>query len=580
MRLAALAFTLFLLIPGVAQTSRGLVRPSAVAVRVSTPVPAGVERVPGELLVGFDVASKRPALEAVAGVEVAASPALARLGVSLVRVADGLDEADAVARLTALDGVRFVEPNVVLRPAETPSDPLYAGVSSEPTDLQKWVFGGIGENRVLDAEDAWDVTLGDPSVVIAVLDSGVDLDNPEFRNVWVNPREIPGNGADDDHNDYVDDVNGYDFHNRRGDVNPDLGDGEDNDFNGKADDSAPHGTAAASIIGAAHDGSGMVGGAPACSLMVVKIFGDDGGVTVDDLVEAIEYAADNGADVMNLSLSTLFKTETLGIAVRYAIERNVVMVAAAGNGNASVQQYPASYGNVVSVGGSGSGFSPVATSGLANLGKIDGRWPSSQYGLAAVTVVAPAVTLASSVVTVARQNQEPELALGSTIYDIVEGTSFAAPYVAALAGLVVARDIAVNGARTLGPADVRQLLINTATDLPTDFSDDRPSGAGWDGHGRADYAAAIREVPGSSDPSPAIERATYGRKVLRLYGAGFSRNSQIEINGVVLATAPEFVYADGVLAVKGSRKQLGLKKRVPNAIVVIERGVRSAVLMY
>ncbi|MBK6316248.1 MAG: S8 family serine peptidase, partial [Blastocatellia bacterium] len=67
----------------------------------------------------------------------------------------------------------------------------------------------------------------------------------------------------------------------------------------------------------------MVGGAPGCTLMTVKIFGDDGGVTVSELVEAIEYAADNGADVMNLSLSTLFKNESLGIGVRYAIDRDV-----------------------------------------------------------------------------------------------------------------------------------------------------------------------------------------------------------------------------------------------------------------
>ena len=144
--------------------------------------------------------------------------------------------------------------------------------------------------------------------VIAVLDSGLDVDNPDFQRLWTNARETAGNGIDDDTNGYVDDVHGYDFHNRRGDIAPDYGDGEDNDFNGFSDDSAPHGTAAASIINAAHDGAGMVGGAPGCSLMTVKIFGDDGGVTVSELVEAIEYAADNGADVMNLSLSTLFKT--------------------------------------------------------------------------------------------------------------------------------------------------------------------------------------------------------------------------------------------------------------------------------
>lgn len=578
MRHAALALALLLLLPLAALSSSVTSVTSTGPAVVNMTLPDGVERVPGELLVGFGEAFKRASLTEVEGITRLEGPALERLGIARVRVSVDASEETIVARLADVPGIRFIEPNVIVRPAEIPAEPLYGGVNGEATDMQKWVFGGIGENLVLNAEAAWDTTRGDPDVVIAVLDSGLDLDNPEFQQLWTNPRETAGNGSDDDGNGYVDDVHGYDFHNGRGDITPDLGDGEDNDFNGEADDSAPHGTSAASIIGSAHDGAGMAGAAPGCSIMTVKIFGDDGGVTVNDLVEAIEYSADNGADVLNLSLSTLFKTEALGIGVRYAIDRNVVVVAAAGNGNAAVQQYPASYGNVVSVGGSGSGFSLSATLGERNLGKINGRWPRSQYGFAAVTVVAPAVTLAANVVTVAQVNANPELVLGSTTYEIVEGTSFAAPYVSALAGLVISRDISVNGRRTLTAVDVRQLLINTANDLPRDFSDNRPSGPGWDGFGRVDYLAAIREVPGSSEPAPAIERATYGKKTLRVYGTGFTQNSRIEVNGVVVPLVPDFTYAAGTVEVKGSRKSLGLKKRETNHIVVIERDVRSNVL--
>lgn len=580
MRHAALALLLILLLPFAVLTSSARPAGPTYAGIVNMDLPDGVVRVTGELLVGMDGAAKRSSLALVEGVELLDSPALERIGVARVRVASGADEAATVARLALAPGVRFVEPNIFIQPASVPSDPLYGGVNGESTDLQKWVFGGVAENTVLNAEAAWDVTMGDPAVVIAVLDSGLDVDNPDFQRLWTNARETPGNGVDDDGNGYIDDVHGYDFHNRRGDITPDYGDGEDNDFNGSSDDSAPHGTAAASIINAAHDGAGMAGGAPGCSLMTVKIFGDDGGVTVSDLVEAIEYAADNGADVMNLSLSTLFKNEALGIGVRYAIDKGVVMVAAAGNGNAPVQQYPASFGNVVAVGGSGSGFSITATSGQSNLGKINGRWPKSQYGFAAVSVVAPAVTLAANFVTVAMANADPELTVGSTTFEIVEGTSFATPYVSALAGLVIARDRAVNGRRTLDAVDIRQLLINTANDLPTDFSDNRPSGPGWDGFGRVDYLKAVLEVPGSADPTPSIERATYGKKTLRIYGTGFSMNSQIEINGVVLPIAQVFTYASGSVEVKGTRKALGLKKRDPNAIVVIERGVRSNALAF
>ena len=581
MRLAVLALSFLLLSPFAALSSSPQFGEAARGpALVNMRVPEGVVRRPGDLLVGIDGAGKRSVISGVEGVELVDSPALERLGIARVSVRPESDETETVARLAATPGVRFVEPNIVIQPASVPSDPLYAGVNAEPTDLQKWVFGGLPDNPMLNAEAAWDVTLGEESVVIAVLDSGLNPGNSDFQRLWSNPGETPGNGVDDDGNGYVDDVHGYDFHNRRGDIAPDFGDGEDNDFNGFADDSAPHGTSSTSIIASAHDGAGMVGGAPGCTLMTVKIFGDDGGVTVSELVEAIEYAADNGADVMNLSLSTLFKNESLGIGVRYAIDRDVVMVAAAGNGNAPVQQYPASFGNVVSVGGSGSGFSLTATSGSQDLGRINGRWPKSQYGFAAVNVVAPAVTLAATFVTVADANANPELTVGTTTHEIVAGTSFAAPYVAALAGLVISRDKAVNGRRTLDAVDVRQLLINTANDLPTDFSDNRPSGPGWDGFGRVDYAAAVREVPGSSEPSPAIERATYGKKILRIYGAGFSQNSLIEINGVVVPIQQTFSYSAGSVEVRGTRKVLGLKKRDPNAIVVIERDVRSNVLAF
>ncbi len=575
MRQVALALVLLHSLPFAALSSSAAPAVRTRAAIVNMTLPDGVERVTGELLVGFDPAAKRAPLAEIGGIELIAAPQLEGIGISRVRLAPSANEEGVVDRLSSTPGVLFVEPNVIVRPAEVPADPLYAGVNGEPSDLQRWVFGGIGDNVVLNAEPAWDVTTGDPAVVIAVLDSGLDTDNPEFQRLWTNPRETAGNGSDDDGNGYVDDVHGYDFHNRRGDIAPDLGDGEDNDFNGKADDSAPHGTAVASIVSAAHDGVGMAGGAAGCSLMTVKIFGDDGGVKVSDLVEAIKYATDNGADIANLSLSTLFKTDALGLGVRYAVERDVVVVAAAGNGNAPVPQYPASCRGVISVGGSGSGFSAEAAVGTMDPGRVNGRWPKSQYGLGAVSVVAPAVTLASNVVTVAQVNERPELTLGSTTYQIVEGTSFAAPYVSALAGLVVSYDVAVNGRRTLNSFDVRQLLINTANDLPTDFSDNRPSGPGWDGFGRIDYLSALREVPGSSTPAPTIDSATYGKKTLKIFGSGYSRNSRIEVNGTVLALEPLFSYADGTIEVAGSRKVLGLKRRQLNTIVVVDGSVRS-----
>jgi subtilisin family serine protease len=577
MRLAAVSLCLLVLCSPASSKSD-------VAQRAAAPAAEAPVFVPGELIVGWDAAaakSRRDDLAAAFDLEALPARGLERLGATRFRVRGlATTAAEVAARLATVPGVRYAEPNAVICPAAAPTDPLYGGVDGVETDLQRWTFGGIGPNLVLNAEAAWDVTTGDPSVVVAVLDSGLDLDNPEFRNVWVNRGEVPGNGVDDDHNGYVDDLNGYDFHNRASGVNPDLGDGIDNDNNDRADDSAPHGTIAASILAAAHDGSGMAGGAPGCTLMVVKIFGDDGGVTTDELTEAIQYAADNGADVINLSLSTVFNSEALLEAVRYALERKVVVVAAAGNGDSGAPQYPASYNLVVSVGGSGSGFSSNATEGLSDLGQINGRWPRSQYGFGAVDVVAPAVTLAASVATVAYNAEHPETPVGATFYDIFEGTSFATPYVSALAGLVVSRDIAIHGRRTLGPADVLALLERTATDLPLDHSDHRNSGAGWDGMGRVNYLAALQGIPGASDPAPAIERVTFHKKVLRVFGDGFSGESQVEVNGTVLVQPATFSFADRSLEIAGQKRQLGIRRKGTNHIVVIERGVRSQEFVY
>ncbi|MBK6316249.1 MAG: hypothetical protein IPF53_18635 [Blastocatellia bacterium] len=178
MRLAVLALSFLLLSPFAALSSSPQFGEAARGpALVNMRVPEGVVRRPGDLLVGIDGAGKRSVISGVEGVELVDSPALERLGIARVSVRPESDETETVARLAATPGVRFVEPNIVIQPASVPSDPLYAGVNAEPTDLQKWVFGGLPDNPMLNAEAAWDGTLGDESVVIAVLDSGLNPGN-------------------------------------------------------------------------------------------------------------------------------------------------------------------------------------------------------------------------------------------------------------------------------------------------------------------------------------------------------------------------------------------------------------------
>jgi len=504
--------------------------------------------------------------------ELVESPALARVGSYKLRTRAGEDAAAAVARLQALPDVEYAERNALFYPASVPTDPLYQGVDNIETDLQRWMFNGSGENRVLNAEAAWDVTKGSSKVVIAVIDSGTKTDDPSIATLWVNKREQPGNGIDDDRNGYVDDVNGYDFFNKRGDIRPEIGDGIDNNTDGRADETTSHGTVIASLIGAGHDdGIGMAGAAPGCPIMTIKVFGDETGVAADGLVESIHYAVDNGATIINMSLVSFVNSKSVRDATDYAAERNIVLVAAAGNSNAGYLQYPATYSTVIGVGGSAGGFDGDVRHGLA-----ERRWPRSQFG-ASVDVVAPAVVLGATIVSTGRHLEDPTLELGATSYEIVSGTSFAAPLVTAASGLAIARDIEIHGDRTLSNNDIQTLLKLTAQPLSNDPYDSPDAGFSWAGAGRVDYARALAKIPGSGDPNPVVASTLYNKKLLRISGDGFSQESRVEVNGKLLTQPVTFTFAVGTLGLRGSRKALNLQKHSVNQIVVIERGVRSPV---
>src|SRR5262249_48878129 len=128
----------------------------------------------------------------------------------------------------------------------------------------------------IDAPEAWDVTTGSSSVVVAVIDTGVDYTHPDLAaNIWTNAGEVPGNGVDDDHNGYVDDVHGYDF------VNND-GDPMDDHF---------HGTHVAGTIGAVgNNGTGVAGINWNVKIMALKFLDGNGGGYASDAIRAVNYA--------------------------------------------------------------------------------------------------------------------------------------------------------------------------------------------------------------------------------------------------------------------------------------------------
>src|SRR3989442_13327689 len=173
-----------------------------------------------------------------------------------------------------MKSLRFTEPDFVLTASVAPNDPYFTGGSL-------WGLNNTGQSggtvdADIDAPEAWDVARGDGSVVVGIIDSGVDYNHPDLAaNVWTNPGEIPGDGRDNDGNGYVDDVHGWDFFNHDNDPMDDNG----------------HGTHVAGTIAASgNNGTGVVGVNWNAKVLPLKFMGAGGSGYLSDAVAAINYA--------------------------------------------------------------------------------------------------------------------------------------------------------------------------------------------------------------------------------------------------------------------------------------------------
>ena len=236
-----------------------------------------------------------------------------------VQIDPNQDVMAAVKILEADPNVEYAEPNYLARAAFVPNDPLYAS---------QWALDKI------DAPSAWDVVTGTPSIVIALIDSGVDTTHPDLAGkLWVNPGEMSGNGIDDDNNGYIDDVNGWNFVANSNDVSDDSG----------------HGTQVAGVADAAtNNGVGIAGMCWRCRVMPVKVMQASGVANYSDIAAGVIYAANKGAQVINLSLGGYADSATLHAAID-AASSTAVIVGGAGNDNVSTPFYPAAYSNALAV---------------------------------------------------------------------------------------------------------------------------------------------------------------------------------------------------------------------------------------
>lgn len=194
------------------------------------------------------------------------------------------------------------------------------GIVPDPLMSEQWYL------ETTRATAAWELTRGDPRVIIAVLDSGIDIDNPDLKsNIWTNTREVPGNGFDDDGNGYVDDVSGWDFVRSVPDPRPKF-DGE------WSVPGMQHGTLIAGIAAArGGNGEGISGVAPLTTILPLRVLDGAGEGRVENVVKAIDYAIAVGASIINLSFVGEGESVNLARAMSRAWAAGLVVVAAAGN---------------------------------------------------------------------------------------------------------------------------------------------------------------------------------------------------------------------------------------------------------
>lgn len=288
------------------------------------------------------------------------------------------------------------------------------------------------QNTVMDAVGAWPIEDGDPSIVVAVVDTGLDYNHEDIAaNVWVNSQEIPDNAIDDDSNGFVDDVRGYDFttceeYGAYGCVRDKPIDNNPMDDNG-------HGTHVAGTVAAVRNNNlGIAGVCPTCRIMPVKGLNAQGAGDSIDLANAIRYAADNGADIINMSWGGLGVDTYIQDALDYAHAAGVLLVAAAGNSSSSVQEYsffPAIYEPALTVSASDPN---------------DHLAPFSNFG--AIDVAAPGVDILSLRAAGTdpygnKSNFVPRYDPNAK-YELMSGTSMAAPHVAGLVGLMLSKGMA------------------------------------------------------------------------------------------------------------------------------------------
>jgi subtilisin family serine protease len=429
--------------------------------------------------------------------------------------------------LAASDELEYIQPNYIYK-LDSPQPnflhalnykfdtPPFLNTSSyTPNDSAYTSQWNIFQTQ---ADKAWSVTKGDTSIIVGIIDTGIDYTHPDLKaNLHINPAEdinhngtfepwpsterrspvfpypldpngITGDldGIDHDGNGYPNDVIGYNFVDQPFNI-----DGSHQGPDGDPFDENSHGTGCAGIIGAVSNNSiGITGLVPNVRLVALRVFTGAGFADDKDIAAALAYAADNNIRVVNMSFGDVVISPIMRDAIRYAYSQGVVMTASSGNNGGDYQHFPSGYDEVISV---------TATDNYDQLAQF------STYG-ETLDLAAPGVGI---VTTYPFYQGYYTNAFG--------GTSAAAPHAAAAAALVLALH------PNYTPEQVRGVLVST-----TDYIG--AYGNGWNhyvGAGRINFFKAVQSVG-----SPIA-------KILSpLADAGFSTSQTVVIKGT--ATSPLF----------------------------------------
>ncbi|MFH1498180.1 MAG: S8 family serine peptidase [Verrucomicrobiota bacterium] len=399
----------------------------------------------------------------------------------LVRVtvpdALGTDAFDQLrAELASLgQGVAYVEADALIFTEVTPNDPRYSAQWGLRAD-------GVDAPASIGADLGWSVRTDASAVVVAITDTGMRTTHEDLTaNLWANASEVPGNGVVDDGNGVIDDVNGFNAITVSGNVADDNG----------------HGTHVAGIAGArGNNARGIAGVAWSVRLMPIKFLGSNGAGVSSDAVSAINYALNEGADLINASWSTTSRSQSLEAAIAQAGAAGVVVVAAAGNQASdldAIPRYPAAFDlpTVVSVAASARNRAFTAF---------------SNYGRDRVDLAAPGEGILS---TYHRADDQ---------YALLSGTSMAAPMVTGALALLKAEHPSddalqliqrllggariapsLEGAAATGGILHLPTLLQVATSTPR--NDSRGSAYPFDGYQGVWSGSTLHAARGPDDPA-------------------------------------------------------------------------------